>query len=121
MDASVCKDKQRWNNGKCRCECKELIDKRICDKGYIWNASNCECECDKSCDVREHLDYKNGKCSKRLIDKLVEECNEYIDKKEIHSTELHSNKMIYNSTLNDYKKYVVFVRYILYYLPYFSY
>ena len=23
--ASVCNDKQRWNNNKCRCECKELI------------------------------------------------------------------------------------------------
>ena len=41
---------------------------------------------------------------KMLIDKLVEECRENIDEKELHSTELHSNKMIYNSTLNDYKK-----------------
>ena len=30
---------------KCRCECKELIDKGACDKGVIWNPSNCECEC----------------------------------------------------------------------------
>ena len=22
LDASVCNNKQRWNNGKCRCECK---------------------------------------------------------------------------------------------------
>ena len=22
---------------KCRCECKELIDKGVCDKGSIWN------------------------------------------------------------------------------------
>ena len=28
LDASVCNDKQRWNENKCRCECKELIDKR---------------------------------------------------------------------------------------------
>ena len=27
LDASVCNNKQRWNNDKCRCECKELIDK----------------------------------------------------------------------------------------------
>ena len=39
--ASVCKNKQRWNNDKCRCECKELVDKGICDKGLIWNPSNC--------------------------------------------------------------------------------
>ena len=27
LEASVCNNKQRWNEGKCRCECKELIDK----------------------------------------------------------------------------------------------
>ena len=27
LDASVCNNKQRWNDDKCRCECKELIDK----------------------------------------------------------------------------------------------
>ena len=42
LDASVCNNKQRWNNDKCQCECKELIDKGICNKGYIWNPSNCK-------------------------------------------------------------------------------
>ena len=41
-------------------------------KGFIWNPSNCECECYKSCDSSEYLDYKNCKCKKRLVDKLVE-------------------------------------------------
>ena len=50
-----CKNK-RWNKNKCRCECKELIDKGICNKGFIWNPSNCECECDKNCDIDEYLD-----------------------------------------------------------------
>ena len=50
LDASVCNNKQRWNKGKCRSECKELIGTGICNKGCIWNPSNCECECDKSCD-----------------------------------------------------------------------
>ena len=27
LDASVCNNKQCWNDDKCRCECKELIDK----------------------------------------------------------------------------------------------
>ena len=99
LDESVCNDKQRWNNDECRCECQELIDKGMCDKGFTWNASNCECEFDKLCDVGEYLDYKNCKCRKRLIDKLVEECSEII----------HGNEMIYNSTLNaiplnNYKK-----------------
>ena len=34
LDASVCNNKRRWNNDKCRCECKELIDKGIFDTGY---------------------------------------------------------------------------------------
>ena len=90
LDASVCNNKQRWNNDKCRCECKELIDEGICDEGFIWNPSNCECECKELCDVGEYLDSKNCKCRKRLIDKLVEECSANID----------GNKMIYNGTLN---------------------
>ena len=55
LDASVCNNKQRWNEDKCRCECKELIDKVPCNKGYIWNPSNCECKCDKSCDIGEYF------------------------------------------------------------------
>ena len=99
LNAGVCSNIQRWNEDKCRCECKELIDKRMFDKGFIWNPSNCECECDKSCDIGEHLDYKNRKCRKRIIDKLVEECSEIID----------GNEMLYNETLdvislNVYKK-----------------
>ena len=68
----------------------ELIDNGICDNGFIWNSSNCECECDKLCDVGEYLDYKNCKCRKGLIDKLVEECSENID----------GNEMVYNETLD---------------------
>ena len=94
-----CNNKQRWNEDKCRCECKELIDKGICDKGFIWNPNNFECECDKSCEVGEYLDYKNSKCRNKLVDKLVEECSENID----------GNKMLHNETLDviplgDYKK-----------------
>ena len=59
LDATVCNNKQCWNNDKCRCECKELIDKGRCNDGFIWNPSICECECDKSCDVGEYLDYAN--------------------------------------------------------------
>ena len=65
LDASICNNKQRWNDDKCRCECKKLIDKGTCDKGFIGNPSNCECECDKSCDIGEYLDYKNCRCRKK--------------------------------------------------------
>ena len=82
FNSSVCNNKQRWNDDKCRCEGKKLIDKidkGICDKGFVWNPSNCECECYKSCDFSEYLDYKNCKCKKRLVDKLAEECTENIE------------------------------------------
>ena len=83
LDASVCNNKQRWNDDKCRCECKELIDEGVCSKGSIWNPSNCECECDKSCDIGEYLDYENCKCRKKLVDELTErssaeECTENV-------------------------------------------
>ena len=42
----------------------------------------------KSYDVGEDLDYVNCKCRKRLIDKLVEKCDEYID----------GNEMVYNAS-----------------------
>ena len=90
LDASICNNKQRWNEEKRICECKELIDKGICDKGFIWNLSNCECECDKSCDIGEYLNYKNCKCRKRITDKLVEEC----------SKNINENEILYNETLD---------------------
>ena len=90
LDASICNNKQRCNDDKCRCECKKLIDKGVCDKGFIWNPSNCECEYDKSCNIGEYLNYKNCNCRKLIIDKLVEECSENIDE----------NEMLYNETLD---------------------
>ena len=91
-DASVCNNKQHWNNDKCGCECKELIDKGVCDKGYAWNPSNCDCECHKSCDPGEYLGYENCKCRKRLVDKLVEECNENIDEAKLTEVALSEHR-----------------------------
>ena len=45
-------------------------------------------------------------CRERLIDKLVKECSENVDKKK-----LYSNDMIYNGTLNDHKMYAILVQY----------
>ena len=94
FNSSVCNNKQRWNDDKCRCECKELIDKGVCVKGFICNPSHCECECYKSCDFIEYLDYKNSKCKKRLVHKLAEECTENIEETtlvEINLTECKHN------------------------------
>ena len=79
LEASVCNNKQRWNDDKCRCECNELIDKGVWDKRFIWNSSNFDCECGKSCDFGEYLDYENCKCRKKVVNKLVEECTENVD------------------------------------------
>ena len=91
LDATVCKNKQRWNDDKCRCECKELIDKGVCDR--VSNPSNCECECDKSCDVGVCLDYESCKCRKKLVDKLVDECTENIDEVKIVESTLTENTL----------------------------
>ena len=68
-----------------------MIRDLFCDKRFIWNPSNCGCECDKSSDTGEYLDYKNCKCRKKLVDKLVEECSKVND----------GNEKIYNGTLID--------------------
>ena len=51
-----------------------------------------ECKCDKSCDFGEYLDYENCKCRKRLVDKLVEECNENIDEEKLTELALFEHK-----------------------------
>ena len=61
LDASVCNNKQRWNEDNCRCECKELIDKGVCNKEFIWNPSNCQYLV-----IGEYLDYSNCKCRKKI-------------------------------------------------------
>ena len=78
-----------------------MIDKSVCDKGYTWNPCNCECECNNSCDVGEYLDYENCKCRKRLVDKLVEECNENIDEAKLTEIGLfkHVNECLCSHTV----------------------
>ena len=104
---------KKYLEDKCRCQCKESTDKGMCEKIFIWNPSNCGCECDKSCDVGEYLDYKSCNCRKRKIDKLVEECS-----KNIIETETIDIIPLNVIPLNVYKKYVILVCYIWYYLLY---
>ena len=102
-DKSICHSKQRWNEDKCRCECKELINKGVCDKGYVWNPSNCECECDKSCNTGEYLDYSNCKGKKKLEDPLVEEYTENINETKLVNRTV-KNKNNSRSTFYDLYK-----------------
>ena len=60
-------------------------------KILFWNPSIFECECNKASDFSEYLDYKNCTCKKRLVDKLVEECNETVDE-EVEIIDNNKNK-----------------------------
>ena len=73
---------------------KECVIKDLLEILVIVNVSVMYHDVNVSWDVKKYLDYKNCKCRRRLIDKLVEEYNENID----------GNKMICNSTSNDYGK-----------------
>ena len=110
--ASACNNKQRWNDDKCRCESKELIDK-VCDKGSIWNPSNCECECDKSCDVGEYSDYENCKCRKKLVDKLIDESTENIDEVKITEMALTEGNSIECNSVENIHNYCSCTLYIV--------
>ena len=107
LDRIICNSKQRWNKDKCRCECKELIDKGVCDKGFIWNPSNCECKCDKSCDIGKYLDYGNCKCRKKIVDKLIDECTETIEKVKLDELTLKNENSYYKCS--SCKVYIVFM------------
>ena len=110
LDAIICNDKQRWNKNKCRCECKELIDKGICDNGFIRNPSNCECECDKNCDIGEYSDYKNCKCRKKLVDILIDECNETIEEVKLaNMTTMELRSFENENKYGSCKVYIVFM------------
>ena len=96
LDASVCNNKQHWNDDKCWYEYKKLIDKGVYKKGFIWNSSNWECERDKSCDIGEYLVYENCRCSKKVVNKLFEECTENVAEVKIAGMALfeHENECV---------------------------
>ena len=85
----------------------------MCDKGFLWNPSNCEYECDKLCDAGEYLDDINCNRRKRLIDKLVEECNENIDGNEMLYNEILDVISMNTIPLNVYKKCIILAQYVV--------
>ena len=106
LNAIVCNNKQLWNKNKCRCKCKELVDKKICDEGFIWNLSISECELDKNCGISEYLDYQHFKCRKKLVEPIIDECTETIEEvKLVEITVKNENNYKYSSC----KVYIVFM------------
>ena len=49
-----------------------------CEKGYTQNPSTCDCECNEPCKIDEYVDIKNCFCEKRLIGKVLLECEDKI-------------------------------------------
>ena len=37
FDARKCASNQKWNDGKCQCECKNRKKHNACKNDYIWN------------------------------------------------------------------------------------
>ena len=57
-----CNTNQKWNNDKCRCECKKH---NVCERDYILKPATCICE--------------NGKHLASIIDDSVITCDEIIE------------------------------------------
>ena len=43
-DGRKCNSNQKWNNDKCRCECKNPKEHHVYKEDYIWNPAACSCE-----------------------------------------------------------------------------
>ena len=71
LNKIIYSNKQKWNKDKCKCEYKELIDKKVCDKEYIFNPSNCKCECYKSCNTSQYLNYSDLSVNKNQMIHLL--------------------------------------------------
>ena len=66
---------QKWNNGKCRCECKKH---HTCEKYYIWNSATCSC--------------KNRKYLANIIDDSVITSDEIIEETKTVPTSFNEKK-----------------------------
>ena len=56
---------QKWNNNKCRYECKNGKEHHVCKKDFIWNPAACSC--------------KNGKNLSGIINDSVVKCGQIIE------------------------------------------
>ena len=97
LNESICNSKQKWNHNECSWECKELDNWSSCKDDYMWSFGTCDCECNKVKLMDEYLDIKNRSCEKRLIGKLVLECeNEILNVTEnsLNNTKVTCEKII---------------------------
>ena len=85
----ICNNKECCNKDKCRCECKELIDKGVCDKGFIWNPSKWNVI---NLVILVTIQIIQIVSRKKVVDPLVEECTKNIEKTKLAEKTLGENK-----------------------------
>ena len=64
FEGRKCNSNQKWNNDKCRCECKNPKEHNVCKRNYIK--------------ILATSAYENGKHSGRIIYASVITCDEII-------------------------------------------
>ena len=76
LNECIFNSKQKFNHNECWWKCKKLGDLNSFGKGFMRNPSTCSFKCNKVCKIDEYLDTNNCFCGKRLICKLVLECED---------------------------------------------
>ena len=94
---SACDSKQKWNHNECQCEYKEIDNLDFCESDYMWKPSTYDCGCNKACKTDECLYIKYFSCERRLISKLVMECEN-----EILNAIQHRSKHLLSFSLQQY-------------------
>ena len=92
FDGRKCNSNQKWNNNKCRCECKKH---HKCEKNHIWNPATCSC--------------KNSKYLANTVDDSVLTCHEIIEETKTVTTNFNEKNAIFKTKQ---KK-------IIFYLPFY--
>ena len=83
FDGIKCNSNQKWNNNKCRRECKNPRKHHVCEKDYIWNPRTCTCE--------------NGKFLEIIIGDLVFTCDEILEMAKTIPTNFNENEITCNT------------------------
>ena len=78
FNGKICNSNQKWNNEKCRHECKIPIKHRVYKDSYVWNPSTCDCE------IIRYL--------KSIVYDLVSTCDEITDVLDTVSINLNYKK-----------------------------
>ena len=72
FDVRKCNSNQKWNNDKCRCECKNPRKHHVCRKKFFFNPATCSCI--------------NSKYLASIIDNSVIMCDEIIEETKTATT-----------------------------------